>query len=149
MRAHPSLALLPALALAAAPLAATLLTAAPLAAQSRAAQPRWQEIGKTVVGNPVFLDRRSLSTKAGITTATMRVAFVKPVRTARGELTSSRTIIMVDCAKRALAVKENWYYHDEKANRVYEHKVIAKPGFGTAFEGSMQGVAVAHLCPKS
>jgi hypothetical protein len=143
MRAPHPLDLLPALALAAVPLAATALAAGPLAAQ-----PRWQEIGKTVVGNPVYLDRRSLSTKGGITTATMRVAFVKPVRTARGELTSSRTIIMVDCAKRALAVKENWYYHDEKANRVYEHKVIAKPGFGTAFEGSMQGVAVAHLCPK-
>jgi hypothetical protein len=140
MRAHHSLALLPALALAA-PLAATALAAGPLAAQ-----PRWQEIGKTVVGNPVYLDRRTLSTKGGITTATLRVVFVKPVRTARGELTSSRTIVLVNCAKRELAVKENWYYHDEKANRVYEHKVIAAPGFGKAFEGSMQGVAVAHLC---
>lgn len=110
------------------------------------AQPRWQEIGRTVVGNPVYLDRRTTSTKGGITTATLRVAFVKPVRTPRGELTSSRTIVMVDCAKRELAVKENWYYFDEKANRVYEHKVVGKPGFGKAFEGSMQGVAVAHLC---
>lgn len=130
------LPLLPALALAAAPLAAT----------PPAAQPRWQEIGKTVVGNPVFLDRRTLTTKKGITTATLRVAFVKPVRTPRGELSSSRTIVMVNCATREIAVKENWYYHDEKANRVYEHKVVAAPGFGKAFEGSMQGVAVAHLC---
>ena len=111
-----------------------------------AAQPRWQEIGRTVVGNPVFLDRRTTTTRGGITTATLRVAFVKPVRTPRGELTSSRTIIMVDCAKQLLAVKENWYYHDEKANRVYEHKVVGKPGFAKAFEGSMQGVAVGHLC---
>ena len=127
-----------------------LLALLPLVAPAQAApargQPRWLEIGKTVVGNPVYLDRRTLSTKAGITTATLRVAFVKPVRTPRGELTSSRTIVMVDCAKRELAVKENWYYHDEKANRVYEHKVVGKPGFAKAFEGSMQGVAVAHLC---
>ena len=121
-----------------------LLAALPITA---AAQPaRWQEIGKTVVGNPVFLDRKALATKNGVTTATLRVAFVKPVKTPRGDMTSSRTIVMVDCAKRQLAVKENWYYHDEKANRVYEHKVVAQPGFAKAFEGSMQGVAVAHLC---
>jgi uncharacterized secreted protein with C-terminal beta-propeller domain len=120
---------------------ALLLLLSPLLA----AQPRWQEIGKTVVGNPVFLDRRT-ATKDGITTATLRVAFLKPVKTARGELTSSRTVIRVNCARRELAVVENWYYHDEKANRVYEHKKIAQPGFAKAFEGSMQGVAVAHLC---
>ena len=139
MRAHHLLALLP----------VSLLAAAPAPAQSKApskAQPRWLEIGKTVVGNPVYLDRRTMTTKGGIITATLRVAFVKPVRTPRGELTSSRTIIMVDCAKQLLAVKENWYYHDEKANRVYEHKVVGQPGFAKAFEGSMQGVAVAHLC---
>lgn len=115
-----------------------------VAAQPRT--PRWQEIGRTVVGNPVFLDLRTMATKAGITTATLRVAFVKPVRTPRGELTSSRTIVLVDCAKRELAVKENWYFHDERANRVYEHKVVAKPGFSKAFEGSMQGVAMRRLC---
>ncbi|MDF1502530.1 surface-adhesin E family protein [Roseisolibacter sp. H3M3-2] len=111
-----------------------------------AAQPRWQEIGKTVVGNPVLLDRRTLATKDGLTTATLRVTFVKPVKSPRGELTSSRTIVRVNCAKRELAVLENWYFHDEKANRVYEHKKIAQPGFAKAFEGSMQGVAVGHLC---
>ncbi|GLC25685.1 surface-adhesin E family protein [Roseisolibacter agri] len=139
MRAHHLLALLP------------LLAGASASAQTKGkstAQPRWLEIGKTVVGNPVYLDRRTMTTKGGIITATLRVAFVKPVRTARGELTSSRTIIMVDCAKRELAVKENWYYHDEKANRVYEHKVVGQPGFAKAFEGSMQGVAVAHLCAR-
>ena len=139
MRAHHLLALLP----------LPLLAGAPALAQSKgqsSAPPRWLEIGKTVVGNPVYLDRRTMTTKGGITTATLRVAFVKPVRTPRGELTSSRTIIMVDCAKRELAVKENWYYHDEKTNRVYEHKVVGQPGFAKAFEGSMQGVAVAHLC---
>ena len=138
MRAHHLLALLP------------LLAGAPALAQpkSSTAQPRWLEIGKTVVGNPVYLDRRTMTTKGGIITATLRVAFVKPVRTPRGELTSSRTIVMVDCAKRELAVKENWYYFDEKANRVYEHKVVGQPGFARAFEGSMQGVAMAHLCKR-
>ena len=111
------------------------------------AQPRWQEIGKTVVGNPVFLDRRT-ATKDGITTATLRVAFLKPVKTARGELTSSRTVIRVNCARRELAVVENWYYHDEKANRVYDRKVIGTPGWGPPMGGSMPEVAMAQLCPK-
>lgn len=146
MRAHHLLALLPLLAAAPASAQSKGRSSAPSSAQP-SASPRWLEIGKTVVGNPVYLDRRTMTTKGGITTATLRVAFVKPVRTPRGELSSSRTIIMVDCAKRELAVKENWYYHDEKTNRVYEHKVVGQPGFAKAFEGSMQGVAVAHLCP--
>ena len=50
---------------------------------------------------------------------------------------------MVDCAKRELAVKENWYYHDEKANRVYEHKVVAQPGWSTAIGGSMRSSSCA------
>jgi hypothetical protein len=127
--------------------ALAFLAALPAAAPAQpAASSRWQEIGKTVVGNPVFVDRRSVATRAGVTAATLRVTFVKPVRSPKGEVTSSRTDVLVNCATRQIAVKENWYYHDEKANRVYDHKVVGQPGYSKAFEGSMQAVAVGHLC---
>ena len=112
------------------------------------ARPRWLDIGRTGSDNPVELDTRSVHVAGGITTATLRVRFVKPVASPRGPLTSARTIAMFDCAKRHVAVKENWYYHDERANRVYEHKVVAQPGWSTAIGGSMPAVALDHLCKR-
>ena len=53
-------------------------------------QAKWKEIGKTMVGNPVFLDPKSVKKGAdGIITATLRVPFVKPVATPKGPITSS------------------------------------------------------------
>lgn len=111
------------------------------------AQSRWKEIGKTSVGNPVFVDPKSVKKGAdGIVTATLRVAFVKPVATPKGPITASRTVAMFDCAKKVVAVKENTYYHDEKANRIYQHTAPGKPGFGTAIRGSLPDVAMGYLC---
>ena len=79
------------------------------------AQAKWQEIGKTSVGNPVYVDPKSVKKGAdGIVTATVRVTFVKPVSTPKGPITASRTVAMFDCGKKVVAVKENTYYHDEK-----------------------------------
>ena len=116
-------------------------------ASPNAAQAKWQEIGKTSVGNPVFLDPKSVKKGAdGIITATVRVTFVKPANTPKGPITSSRTVAMFDCAKKLVAVKENTYYHDEKANRIYQHSAPGKPGFGTAIKGTLPDVAMAYLC---
>lgn len=122
-------------------LALLLLSPAPLAAQGR-----WKEIGKTSVGNPVWLDTRSVRKAGGIVTATVRATFVKPVKTPKGELTASRTIAMFDCAKRVVAVKENTLYHDERTNRVFEHRVVGKPGYATTIKGSLPDIALHHLC---
>ena len=74
------------------------------------AQARWQEIGKTSVGNPVYVDPKSVKKGAdGIVTATVRVTFVKPVTTPKGPITASRTVAMFDCSKKVVAVKENTY----------------------------------------
>ena len=118
------------------------------AQKSAGGRPRWKDIGVTGNGNPVQLDERSVRAEGGITTATLRVAFVKPVKSPKGPLTSARTIAMFDCARRQVAVKENWYYHDEKANRVYEHKVVAQPGWSTTIGGSMPAVALDHFCKR-
>lgn len=127
--------------------AALALSTLPSAGVSQA--PKWQEIGKTSVGNPVYLDTKSVKKGAdGIITATVRATFVKPVSTPKGPITSSRTIAMFDCAKKTVAVKENWYYHDEKTNKVYQHSAPGKPGFGTTIKGSLPDVALAHLCAK-
>ena len=48
-----------------------------------------------------------------------------------------------------VAVKENTYYHDEKANRIYQHSAAGKPGFGPAIKGTLPDVAMAYLCKKS
>ena len=110
---------------------------------------RWQEIGKTSVGNAVLLDPRSVKKAPdGIITATLRVAFVKPVATPKGPITASRTVAMFDCVKKEVAVKENTYFHDEAANRVFQKSAPGKPGFGTVIKGTLPDVAMAHLCSK-
>lgn len=134
---------IPALALIACT-ALSLLAPAPSGAQQR----RWREIGKTSSGNPVFVDPKSVNTAGGIVTATVRVQFVEPVATPRGAYTSARTVAMFDCAKRVVAVKENTYYLDEKRNRVAEHKVVGKPGFGTVILGTLPDVAMRYVCAR-
>jgi hypothetical protein len=71
-------------------------------------QAKWKEIGKTSVGNPVYVDPKSVKKAAdGIVTATLRAVFVKPIATPKGPITASRTVAMFDCAKKTVAVKEN------------------------------------------
>ena len=111
---------------------------------------RWKEIGATSVGNPVFLDTRSVKTAPdGIITAAIRVTFAKPVSTPKGPLTASRAVAMFDCAKRTMAAKESVLYHDEKAGTVFEKRTIGKPGFGTTIKGSFGDIALEHLCANA
>lgn len=119
-------------------------TVAPRAAAAQGG--RWQEIGRTNIGNPVLLDRRSVRRVKDVVTATLRVRFAKPVASPRGPLTSTRTVVTFDCARRLVAVRENTIYHDEAAERVYEHRVVGAPGFAPPMGGSMPEVAIAHLC---
>lgn len=114
--------------------------------QRRRAQERWQEIGRTNIGNPVLLDGRSVERQGAMVRATLRVAFVKPVKSPRGDITSSRTTLRLDCAARRVAILENVFYHDERANRIYDRRVVAQPGFAPPLGGSMPEVAMTHLC---
>ena len=124
-----------------------MLIGASTASPNAWAQAKWQEIGKTSVGNPVYLDPKSVKKGAdGIITATVRTVFVKPVATPKGPITASRTIAMFDCGKKVVAVKENIYFHDEKANTVYNRSAPGKPGFGTTIKGSLPDVALGYLC---
>lgn len=122
---------------------ALVLLAAPTPA---AAQARWKEIGKTSSGNSVFVDRRSVERAGGIVTAVVRVRFTTPVQTPKGAMTSSRTVAMLDCAKRRLAAKENVYYIDERTNRVAERTVNKLPGYGPALKGTLGDVALTYFC---
>jgi hypothetical protein len=126
-----------------------LAAAGALLAPARlAAQRRWQVIGTTSVGNPVSIDPKSVTKADGIVTALVRAEFVKPVATPKGAITSSRTVAMFDCARQVVAVKENTYYHDERANRVYQRSVVGVPGFGPAIRGTLPDIALAHFCGK-
>jgi hypothetical protein len=118
----------------------SLLRVSPVAAQQLV------EIGKTSVGTPVFLEAKSVTRSNSIVTATVRVRLQPPLKHALGDLRSSRTIAMYDCAKQTVATKESWYYLDDAGKKVGMHKVVKLPGFGPSFTGSLADVAMRYLC---
>lgn len=109
-------------------------------------QHRWQAIGKTSTGNPVFIDARSVTRAGAVATAVVRVVYVEPVATPRGTITSVRATAMFDCSRRLVASKETTLFLDERANRVFQHTVVGKPGFGPALSSTFADVAMRHLC---
>jgi len=127
---------------------AIALTASVLLTSPAAAQ-KLVEIGKTSVGTPVFLEAKSVARSNGIVTATVRVRLQPPLKHALGDLRSSRTIAMYDCAKQTVATKESWYYLDDAGKKVGMHKEVKIPGFGPSFKGSLADVAMRHLCATS
>ena len=110
------------------------------------AQSRWKEIGKTSVGNTVYVDPRTVKTVNGIVNARLRVKFTPPVATPQGAWVTSQHVAMFDCAKSTIAAKETIYFADETGTKVIERKTIGKPGFGPALGGSMAKVALDYLC---
>ena len=113
-------------------------------------QGRWQQVGLTGTGNPVFIDAKSVKTaKDGIISATVRVTYAKPVAVpGKPELTASKAAAMFNCSANSFAVKESWIFHDEKTNKVYQHKVNKIPGYGPTLAGSFGDVAFKHVCKK-
>lgn len=111
----------------------------PLAAQST------KPIG-LINGGTVLLESKSVKREAGIITAALRVQFHKPTKVPGGNWYSSRTMLMLDCRKQVVAVKENWYYSDAKGTKVAQHKEVGIPGYATPLPGSMPKVALDHLC---
>ncbi|MDP1857266.1 MAG: hypothetical protein Q8K82_01265 [Gemmatimonadaceae bacterium] len=112
-------------------------------------QSKWQEIGTTRTGNPVYVSPRSVRRgKDGIIKATIRVAYVAPVKTPKGNLTASRANAMFDCARMTFATSENTTYIDEKSNVIFQKTVNKLPGFGPAIVGNFADVALKHFCTK-
>jgi hypothetical protein len=103
-------------------------------------------IGATSVGTPVMLETASVARQGTLVTATVRVKLQPPLKGATGDLRSSRTIAMYDCAKHTVATKESWYYLDEAGKKEGMHKVVKIPGFGPVFKGSLADVAMIYLC---
>jgi hypothetical protein len=117
------------------------------AAPAASAQ-KWKDIGKTVSGNVVSVDPKSVKRNGNLVSATVRVVFTPPVKAARGMWASSRTTATFDCARRYLAAKENVFYSDVNSTKVIERNVNKQPGFGPALGGSLGAVAVDYLCSK-
>jgi hypothetical protein len=124
-------------------LLAALVSSSPMRAQGA---PKWQEIGKTSTGNPVYIDPKSVKTAAGIVTATVRVVYTEPVSTPQGPITGSRAVAMFNCATKTVAVRENIIWHDEKKGTVYRKSAPKQPGFGPALRSTFAHVALEHLC---
>ena len=110
------------------------------------AQKKWTDIGTTAAGNHVFVDPKSVKRAGNLVTATVRVVFTTPVKTATGTWMSSRTVATFDCAAKKLAAKENVYYGDAKETKIVEKKVNVQPGYGVALGGTMGAVAMQYLC---
>ncbi len=125
-----------------------LLLASCLAVSTAVAQgsARWEEIGRTSTGNPVYVDPRSVKDSAGMKVAVVRTVYAEPVSTPQGPITGSRARAMFDCEGQKVAVLENIIYHDERANRVYRRSAPERPGFGPALQSTFAHVAMQHLC---
>lgn len=119
--------------------AAVLLSGSALGAQAR------KPIG-LINGGTVLLEPKTVKRDGGMITAALRVQFHKPTKVPGGNWYSSRTLLMIDCRKQVIAVKENWYYSDAKGTKVAQHKEVGIPGFATPLPGSMPKVALDHLC---
>jgi hypothetical protein len=109
-------------------------------------QKKWTDIGTTAAGNHVFIDPKSVKRSGNLVSATVRVVFTEPVKTANGTWMSSRTTATFDCAAKKLAAKDNTYYGDAKETKVVEKKVNAQPGYGVALGGTMGALAMQYLC---
>lgn len=127
-------------------LAATSLAATSLAVAAPAhAQPRWKPIGKTNVGNPVEIDTR-LKHDKDIVKTMIRTRFVPPKKTQKGNITTARTELWIDCTKRMVAMPVNTYYIDEAKNVVYQTSRVGIPGYAPAMGGSGSELAVGYVC---
>jgi hypothetical protein len=126
-------------------LATLLLTAL---SASASAQGRWKEIGKTSVGNSVYVDPSSVKKVNGIVTARIRVKFTTPVNTAKGVWKTSQHIAMFNCAKSTVAAKESIYYSDEAGKKIVDKTIVGIPGYGSPIGGSMTKVALDYFCKK-
>lgn len=104
------------------------------------------KMGATTAGTPVMLETKSVSKANGITTATLRVGLQPPIKTTNGNMVAMRTIMMFDCAKQTTAMKERWFYFDEKFMKQARHDKPGIPGYGPPIKGSVADVGLAHLC---
>ena len=124
----------------------TLLTAvlclAPLPLRAQALTP----VGTISGGNPVALESRTVKRTGDEVTATLRTTFLKPAKAPGGEWFGSRTVVMVRCADKTVAVKENRYYGDAKLTTVASEKIVKIPGYAAPIPGSVPALALAHLC---
>ena len=77
---------------------------------------------------------------------TVLLQFHTPTKVPGGNWYSSRTLLMLNCRKQEVAVKENWYYSNAKGTKVAQHKEVGIPGYATPLPGSMPKVALDHLC---
>ena len=126
-----------------APVLLAVLAAAPLLAQSA---PRWQEIGRTVTGNAVYVDARSIVREGDKVSATVRSTYATPSMTPKGLITASRATATFDCTRKAILVRETTIYLDEKKGTIYERRVPQNPGYGPVFRSNFSGVALEYLC---
>lgn len=109
---------------------------------------RWQEIGRTVTGNAVFVDPRTIVRDGDRVSATVRSTYGTPSMTPKGLITASRADATFDCTRKSVLVRETTIYLDEKKGTIYERRVPQNPGYGPVFRSNFSGVALEYLCAQ-
>lgn len=125
--------------------AMTTVAAVPVPAQGAS---RWQEIGRTVTGNAVFVDPRTIVRDGDRVSATVRSTYGTPSMTPKGLITASRADATFDCTRKAVLVRQTTIYLDEKKGTIYERRVPQNPGYGPVFRSNFSGVALEYLCAQ-
>ena len=109
---------------------------------------RWQEIGRTVTGNAVFVDPRTIVRDGDRVSATVRSTYGTPSMTPKGLITAARADATFDCTRKSVLVRETTIYLDEKKGTIYERRVPQNPGYGPVFRSNFSGVALEYLCAQ-
>ncbi|MFZ9898360.1 MAG: surface-adhesin E family protein [Gemmatimonadaceae bacterium] len=125
--------------------AMTTVAAVPVPAQGAS---RWQEIGRTVTGNAVFVDPRTIVRDGDRVSATVRSTYGTPSMTPKGLITASRADATFDCTRKAVLVRQTTIYLDEKKGTIYERRMPQNPGYGPVFRSNFSGVALEYLCAQ-
>jgi len=126
---------------------AVVTTAAAVSLPAQGAS-RWQEIGRTVTGNAVFVDPRTIVRDGDRVSATVRSTYGTPSMTPKGLITASRADATFDCTRKSVLVRETTIYLDEKKGTIYERRVPQNPGYGPVFRSNFSGVALEYLCAQ-
>ena len=115
-----------------------------------AAQSRWKELGKTASGSTILVDQRSVKkTPDGIIHATVRIRYAAAVKMSFGEVKSTKSLGMYDCANRKSASSETTFYADFGGESPMQKTVNKIPGYSVALKGSPADVVLTSLCGKA
>ena len=106
----------------------------------------WKDVGNTSQGNRVYV--RDVKGKGEMRSAWIRIVNAKPLKTAAGDVRSSRAKVRVNCTDLTMAAEETIMYIDEGINQIAAQKKLKNEPFNKEPAGSFGDIAVKAICVK-